>query len=178
MPRFVCGSSTSWAPSPPSRLAACSAPLLSAGSRRVTGGSSLRCAQRTPSGLRSPLPTPTLLQGLSPRDQEGLSSSDSSLPDVPPPVPRRSPLRFSQFPQRVLPSPDHEWLGLRIWPHEACSAFDACGPPGRSPTLGRICQEAPRLGFPAARLLSFMLLAPFMLGLSPTGLSRLLLDTA
>jgi hypothetical protein len=57
--------------------------------------------------------------------------------------------------------------------HGACSAFDTCGPSGRFPTPGRICQEAPRSGFPFARLLSFMFLAPFMLGLSPTGLRRL-----
>ena len=57
--------------------------------------------------------------------------------------------------------------------HGACSAFDTCGPSGRFPTPGRICQEAPRWSCPFARLLSFMFLAPFMLGLSPTGMRRL-----
>lgn len=57
--------------------------------------------------------------------------------------------------------------------HGACTAFDTCGPSGCFPTPGRICQEAPRLDFSSARLLSFMFLAPFMLGLSPTGMDRL-----
>ena len=67
---FVRGSSTSWvllhAGLAPSRR------LFLTASRRITDGSSLCRTQRPPSDLRSSLPTPTLLRGLSPRDQEGL----------------------------------------------------------------------------------------------------------
>jgi hypothetical protein len=106
-------------------------------SRRITSGSSLRPTQRPPSGLRSPLPAPTLLRRLSPRGQEGFTSSNATLRCVLPSLPRRNQLRLSAsvLPPPMLPSPLLEWLGFRTLLHGACSTFDACGPQRRFPAL-------------------------------------------
>jgi len=64
----------------------------------------------------TPLPTPTLLRGLSPRGQEGFSSFVCvTLLDVLPSLPRRShrPVFCQNFPPTVLPSPFFERLDLR-----------------------------------------------------------------
>ena len=63
----------------------------------------------------APLPTPTLLRGLSPRDREGFTSFNATLRCVLPSLPRRNPSRLSAsvLPRPVLPSPVLEWLGFR-----------------------------------------------------------------
>lgn len=155
-------------------------PLLLAGSRRVAGGSSLRWAQRTPSGLRSPLPTPTLLRSLSPRDQEGLSSSNASLPDVLPPLPRRSLLRSHPvFPQQVLPSPVVEGLGFRfvVFTGLARRSIPAARQVAFRPLVGFVRRH--RAGVAPLRVSSascFWLLSCW--GFHPLGCAVFLLDTA
>src|SRR5713101_606751 len=59
----------------------------------------------------APLPTPTLLRGLSPRGREGFTSFDATLRCVLPSLPRRNPSRLSAsvLPRPVLPSPVPEW---------------------------------------------------------------------
>src|ERR1019366_3454123 len=85
----------------------------------------------------APLPTPTLLRGLSPRHREGFPSFDPPLRCVLPSLPRRNRPRLSAsvLPRPMLPSPFHERLGFRPWSHGACSTFDACGPQRRFPAL-------------------------------------------
>src|ERR1019366_4488268 len=85
----------------------------------------------------APLPTPTLLRGLSPRDREGFTSFDPTLRCVLPSLPRRNRPRLSAsvLPRPMLPSPFHERLGFRTCSHGACSTFDACGPQRRFPAL-------------------------------------------
>jgi hypothetical protein len=68
------------------------------------------------------LPAPTLLRGVSPRDQEGFTSSNATLRCVLPSLPRRNRLRLSAsvLPPPMPPSPRYVWLGswslLRIDP--------------------------------------------------------------
>jgi len=62
----------------------------------------------------APLPAPTLLRGISPRGQQGFTSSSTTLRCVLPSLPRRNRPRPASVPPRpVLPSPVLEGLGFR-----------------------------------------------------------------